>query len=110
MHGQSLLRKLTFRDGHPLLPWVKAELEERFDFRCCDTLEEFQQTDGLAVTRNRHVKYRGVRHEKDDRDKMADPRYFVLGWDNKEKRRFLAEEIKRLNGQRDQLDRQNHSH
>ena len=105
LHGQSLLRKLAFRESHPLLPWVKAELEERFDFLCCNTLDEFQGADGLAMTRNRHVKFRGVRHEKDDRDKIADPRYFVLGWDNREKRRRLAEEIARLTGQRDQLDR-----
>ena len=105
LHGQSLLRKLAFREGHPLLPWVNAELEERFDFVCCDTLDEFQAADGLAMTRNRHVKFRGVRHEKDDRDKIADPRYFVLGWDNREKRRRLAEEITRLTEQRDQLDR-----
>jgi uncharacterized protein YPO0396 len=105
LHGQSLLRKLAFREGHPLLPWVKAELEERFDFLCCDTLEQFQAADGLALTRNRHVRFRGVRHEKDDRDKIADPRYFVLGWDNREKRRCLAEEIKRLSDRRDELER-----
>lgn len=105
LHDQSLLRKLALREGHPLLPWVKVELEERFDFRCCDTLEEFQEAEGLAVTRNRHVKYRGTRHEKDDRDKIADPRYFVLGWDNREKRRRLAKEIARLTERRDQLDR-----
>ena len=40
------------------------------------------------------MKFRGVSHEKDDRDKIADPRYFVLGWDNREKRRRLAEEIR----------------
>jgi uncharacterized protein YPO0396 len=99
------LRKLAFREGHPLLPWVKAEMEERFDFLCCDTLEQFQAADGLAITRNRHVKYRGVRHEKDDRDKSADPRYFVLGWDNREKRRCLAEEIKRLRERQGDLER-----
>ena len=104
-HGQSLVSKLAFREGHPLLPWVKAELEERFDFLCCNTPDEFQAADGLAMTRNRHVKFRGVRHEKDDRDKIADPRYFVLGWDNREKRRRLAEEIARGTDQRDQLDR-----
>jgi uncharacterized protein YPO0396 len=105
LHGQSLLRKLVYREGNPLLPWVKAELEERFDFLCCDTLDEFETADGLAMTRNRHVKYRGVRHEKDDRDKMTDPRYFVLGWDNREKRRHLTEEITRLTERRDQLER-----
>ena len=44
----SLLSKLTFREGHTLLPWVKAELQQRFDYRCCDTVEEFQQCRGLG--------------------------------------------------------------
>ncbi len=106
LHSQSLLRKLALRDGHPLLPWVKAELEDRFDFLCCDTLEQFQTADGPAMTRNRHVKYRGIRHEKDDRDRTADPRYFILGWDNREKRRCLAEGIVQLKEQEGHLDRQ----
>jgi uncharacterized protein YPO0396 len=94
LHPQSLLKKLAFRDGHPLLPWVKAELDERFDYRCCDTIEEFQQAQGLAMTRHRHLKVRGVRHEKDDRDRVADPRFFVLGWNNNEKKRRLVEHIR----------------
>jgi uncharacterized protein YPO0396 len=104
LHGQSLLRKVDFREGHPLVPWVRGELEGRFDYRCCDTIEEFQEEQGLALTRHRHVKSRGVRHEKNDREDVADPRRFVLGWDNREKRRRLAEEIRNLREQHDRLD------
>lgn len=104
--AQSLPRKLNLREGHQFLPWIRAELEERFNYRCCDTLEEFQEAHGLALTRQRHVKLRGVRHEKDDRERTQDPRHFVLGWDNREKRRFLADEIGRLREQHQQLDRQ----
>src|SRR5262249_19146661 len=89
-HAQSLLRKLSFREGQPLLPWVRGELVDRFDYRCCHTIEEFQEAQGLAMTRQRHVKMRGVRHEKNDRDDASDPRHFVLGWDNREKRRLVA--------------------
>jgi uncharacterized protein YPO0396 len=104
LHSQSLVRKLVFRDGHPLLPWVKAELEERFDYRCCDTVEEFQQAQGLAMTRHRHLKVRGVRHEKDDRDRVSDPRFFVLGWNNAEKKRRLAQRIFEYQERRSQLN------
>jgi uncharacterized protein YPO0396 len=104
LHPQSLLKKLAFRDGHPLLPWVKAELEERFDYRCCDTIEEFQQAQGLAMTRHRHLKVRGVRHEKDDRDRVADPRFFVLGWNNSDKKRRLVERIREYQDLRGQLN------
>ena len=102
---QSLFWKLNFRDGgSPLLPWVKAELQERYNIRCCDTIEEFQQAHDRAMTRNRHMKFGGSRHEKDDRDRVADPRHFVLGWDNKEKKRRLAETIEALTQQLSQID------
>lgn len=94
---QSLFWKLDFRDTwSPLLPWVKAELQERHNIRCCDTIEEFQRSHDRAMTRNRHIKHNSSRHEKDDRDRVADPRHFVLGWDNREKKRRLAEAIESL--------------
>ncbi|MBL8798028.1 MAG: hypothetical protein JNM56_29290 [Planctomycetia bacterium] len=102
--GQSLVRKLTFRDGQPLVPWLKGELAERFDYRCCEDLTEFQEAPAPALTRQRHVKVRGGRHEKDDRDRVADPRNYVLGWDNREKRRRLAEAVQQLRDEHGRLD------
>lgn len=105
-HPRSLLRKLRLKDNHPLVPWVRAELEERYDYLCCETVEEFQSAHGLAMTRERHIKSaHGVRHEKDDRDRTVDPRYFVLGWDNREKRRHLAGEIERIGRELEAQDR-----
>jgi uncharacterized protein YPO0396 len=102
---QSLYWKLSFRENaSPLLPWVKAELQEKHNIRCCDTIEEFQQTYDRAITRNRHMKLGASRHSKDDRDRVADPRFFVLGWDNKEKKRRLAETIEALTQQISQID------
>jgi len=106
IHAQSLIRKLELREGHPFLPWVKAELEDRFDLRCCETIEEFQTAADWAVTRHRHIRWRGERHEKDDRERAADPRNFVLGWDNREKRHVLAEGITRLTAEIALLDGQ----
>jgi uncharacterized protein YPO0396 len=94
--ADSLIGKLEFRPEHPLLSWVQAELQQRFDYRCCETVQEFQAADGLALTRKLHVKIGNVRHEKDDRQQAADPRRFVLGWNNRDKRRHLTEGIKRL--------------
>jgi uncharacterized protein YPO0396 len=94
--SQSVIRKLTFREGHALLPWLKAELSERYDYLCCDTLDEFQSARGLAMTRHRHVKSGRQRHEKDDREQTVDPRNFVLGWDNREKKRRLAQALEQL--------------
>lgn len=103
-HPHSLLRKLEFQPNHPLVPWVRGELEERFDFRCCDTISEFQDAQGLALTAERHVKWGNVRHEKDDRERVADPRHYVLGWDNREKCRRLAQGIVAMRQQTTQFD------
>lgn len=102
---RSLLGKLELREGHPLVPWVKAELEQRFNVRCCESIEEFQAAQDFAMTRERHLKWRGgQRHEKDDRESVADPRNFVLGWDNREKRQHLTQAVERLNHRIGELD------
>ena len=95
----SLIRKLNFREGHSLLPWVKAELQRHFDYRCCETIEEFQQARGLALTQTRHAKSGDRRHDKDDREQATDPRNYVLGWDNREKQQRLAADIARLSAE-----------
>jgi uncharacterized protein YPO0396 len=106
LHEQSLLRKLDYRTGQALLPWVSGELQLRFNYRCCDTIEEFQLTKEWALTRERHIKHAGGRHEKDDRDQFIDRRRFVLGWDNHEKRRSLEAGIQELRQQIAGLDAQ----
>ncbi|TXT22333.1 MAG: hypothetical protein FD138_3506 [Planctomycetota bacterium] len=86
--------------------WVKAELQERFNLRCCESLEEFQQSHERALTRQRHLKLNRTRHEKDDRDRVADPRYFVLGWDNRDKKRRLTEAIESFRAEVARIDSQ----
>lgn len=99
LHAQSLLRKLKFQDKHPLTPWVRDEVARRFDYRCCDSVGEFNETTRLALTANRHVKTGSERHSKDDRKRTIDPRHFVLGWDNREKRKRIAAEVQTLTQQ-----------
>lgn len=106
LHNDSLVRKLTFRyhavegSGKRLLEWLEAELRRRFDYRCCESLEQFQRAPGLAVTRQRHIKFGMQQHEKDDRPQTLDAKRFVLGWDNaqrvQELRASLAAHHQRL--------------
>jgi len=96
LQTQSLIHKLEYRAGHDLTPWVREQVTRRFDYQCCDTLDEFRDAKRLALTANRHVKVGDDRHEKDDRDRTSDPRHFVLGWDNREKKRRLARRIESL--------------
>lgn len=104
LQTQSLIHKLEYRAGHDLTPWVRDQVTRRFDFQCCETIEEFRDANRLALTVNRHMKVGDDRHEKDDREQTSDPRHFVLGWDNREKKQRLAQHIETLNASIAALD------
>jgi len=91
----TLYSKLKYRE-HPLTPWVKGEILERFDYQACETLDAFAACHGAAMTVNRHIKKGTVRHEKDDRNAPDDRRHFVLGWDNREKRAAILDAIREM--------------
>lgn len=88
-----LAAKLMFRDKHPLASWIRGEIRRRFDYQTCEDLDSFQAAKGAAMTRQRHIKHGGSRHEKDDRPTAVDRRHFILGWDNRAKREMLREAI-----------------
>lgn len=81
----SLLQKIDFSREHPFSEWVRAEIAQRFNYRCCDTLEAFHEQRAMALTPDRHVKSSVNRLEKDDREQVSEPRHFILGWDNRAK-------------------------
>ncbi|WP_153556843.1 ATP-binding protein [Roseimaritima sediminicola] len=87
---------LQFRPRHPLSPYVRGQIETRFDFAACEDIAQFQQVHGRAMTRNRHIKQDDRRHSKDDRSQRDDRRNYVLGWDNKAKIRILESSIREL--------------
>ncbi len=90
----SLATKLLFREDHKLAGWIRGEVQQRFDYAACDSIEDFQRAKGAAMTRNRHLKSGPLKHEKDDRSRPEDRRQFVLGWDNRQKRLDLADAIR----------------
>lgn len=101
----------------PFEDYLRNELLKRADFRCAVTLEEFR-SQRRAVTREGQVRS-GDRHEKDDRNRVDDPRRWVLGWVNERKiaalhaelaeleaeRADAAAEVTRLGEQREELQR-----
>ncbi len=91
--AQDLIFKLDLRDNHSLEPWLAHRLASRFDYRCCETVQQFQSHRGRALTENRHVKHGFSRHEKDDRAHLANRSSFVLGWDNVRKLQYFRERI-----------------
>ncbi|MBC7532057.1 MAG: ATP-dependent exonuclease SbcCD, C subunit-like protein [Oligoflexus sp.] len=84
----NLLSKLILREESFAYEWLLNHLSERFDYRCCDTLEEFRQS-SFALTQNGQIKSGGDRHEKNDKYDISDRGRFVLGWNSQAKLKAL---------------------
>ncbi|MBG6224323.1 uncharacterized protein YPO0396 [Arthrobacter sp. CAN_A2] len=104
----TLAAKIAIKAGTPLRDFLLDELGSRFDYICCETLDDFRRHP-KALTPNGQLKGGRGRHEKDDRQGLGDRRTFVLGWDNHDKiARFHAERDEihgQLQGIAAQLDR-----
>jgi len=94
-----LINKLELRENHPLIPWLAHRLATRFDYHCCENVAQFQNHRGRALTVNRHVKHGFTRHEKDDRQHLANRSSYVLGWDNVRKLQYFREQIEVVENQ-----------
>ncbi len=87
----SLVDKLEIKPDSAFYAWLEQELAQRFDYACCDTIEDFRRAK-RAVTSSGQVKSGGDRHEKDDRHRIDDRRHYVLGWSNAAKIAALERE------------------
>ena len=94
-HPQSLLRKLAIKPDSGMYRWLEAELARRFDYVCCDTLEQFRR-ERQALTSTGQMKNPGGRHEKDDRHRLDDRSQWILGWTNEQKRTVLEAGARQL--------------
>ncbi|MBL6991704.1 MAG: ATP-dependent exonuclease SbcCD, C subunit-like protein [Bacteriovoracaceae bacterium] len=92
---QSIFHKVSIKFDTIFFDWIEAEIKKRFDFNCCDSLDDFRRNT-KAITLNGQIKSSGVKHEKDDRYSLADRSRYVLGWTNKEKILALAYNLKEL--------------
>lgn len=91
LHPDSLVRKLSIKPESAFYEWLESELARRFDYACCDALEQFRR-EKRAISRNGQIKAGGERHEKDDRHRIDDRSRFVLGWSNEAKIAALAKQ------------------
>ena len=78
---RSLVHMLEVQSVSPFYQWIDGELSRRFDYTCCESLDDFQRAE-RAVTRAGQIKGSGDRHEKDDRRPIDDRTHYVLGWTN----------------------------
>lgn len=84
----SLVEKIQIKPDTEFYGWLELELSKRFDFLCCDDLNDFRKAH-QAVTSSGQVKFSNQRHEKDDRYRIDDKSRYILGWNNQEKIKAL---------------------
>jgi uncharacterized protein YPO0396 len=87
---------LEIQHGSRYGPWLQGELERRAAHACVADVADFRSA-LRAVTRAGQIKD-ADRHEKDDRRRVDDPRFYVLGWSNQAKIDALLDEEARLAG------------
>jgi uncharacterized protein YPO0396 len=87
-----VIERMRLKEGHVLSRWVEGELRTHFNYRCCENIQEFENSSGFALTRQGLIRSAGTRHVKDDSTPINDPRNHILGWSNREKIRRLEEE------------------
>ena len=80
----SLANKIAIKPESAFYDWLDAEVALRFNFACCETLDQFRR-EPQAITRAGQIKGKGERHEKDDRHAVGDRSRYVLGWSNERK-------------------------
>jgi len=105
LHPDSLAGKLSIKPDSIFYPWLESELGRRFDYACCELLEQFHR-EQRAITPNGQIKSGGTRHEKDDRHAINDRSRFVLGWSNREKIETLELQSRTLERALQQLAQQ----
>ena len=92
--ADSLVLKLNIKECSQS-EWLRPELRHRFDYACVDSIPLFQRAD-RALTKEGQVKHSKTRHEKDDRRHVGDRRYWVLGFDNREKLALYRKQAQEL--------------
>jgi uncharacterized protein YPO0396 len=100
----SLINKLELKECEQR-SWLRAELAQRFDYACVDSMQAFRSTD-RALTRQGQVRHSRSRHEKDDRSAVDDRRHWVLGFDNRAKLALFEEQVRHLRDAMGRLDDQ----
>ncbi|MDX6769099.1 MAG: SbcC/MukB-like Walker B domain-containing protein [Elusimicrobiota bacterium] len=90
--ARHLAHKLQVKPDSAFQPWLEQELIKRFDYLCCESLDEFQR-ETKALTRQGQAKTPGGRHEKDDRFDIDDRSRYVLGWSNEDKVLALEQQL-----------------
>lgn len=105
LRPNSLVLKLNVREGS-FADWIRADLRQRFDYECVESVRAFRAAPERALTREGQVKHSRARHEKDDRSRVDERGNWVLGFDNREKLALYEQQERELKAKVDTLEGQ----
>jgi uncharacterized protein YPO0396 len=95
LHADSLVRHLEVRPDTPFSAWLQYELEQRFDYACCEDNQQFQR-EKPALHRDGRIKTADDRHQKDESAPIGERSGYVLGWSNQAKIAVLGKQERDL--------------
>jgi uncharacterized protein YPO0396 len=89
LRAGSLVHHLAVRPGTPLSAWLQSELEQQFDYACCEDEQQFQR-EKPALHRDGRIKAADERHDIGAAAAGGERGAFMLGWSNEAKIATLA--------------------
>ncbi|MBP2217983.1 ATP-binding protein [Arthrobacter sp. CAN_C5] len=101
---RSLIHRLEVHRG-PMAEWVHGQLSKLYDYECVDDPAELKGLE-KAVTIAGQVKRSRTRYEKDDRHRVEDREFWILGFDNEAKVEHLLGLVREVTGQLDAVNGQ----
>jgi uncharacterized protein YPO0396 len=95
LHPDSLVGHLMVRAASPFSAWLQAELEQRFDYACCEDDQQFQR-EKPALHRDGRIKTADERNDITESTSVGDRAAYVLGWSNEARVAALAKQERDL--------------
>ena len=100
--NDTVLGKISIKQGHPLSSWIEKHIFDKWNYICSDDFATISKNDKV-ITSSGLIK-NGLKHEKDDSEKLKQNFHNVLGWNNLEKRKALSSQLKTICSNLENLD------
>ena len=93
--NDTVLGKISIKQGHYLSSWIENHIFDKWNYICSDDFATISKNDKV-ITSSGLIK-NGLKHEKDDSEKIKQNYHNVLGWNNLEKRKALSTQLEKTN-------------
>ena len=100
--NDTVLGKISIKKGHHLSSWIEKHIFDKWNYICSDDFATISKNDKV-ITSSGLIK-NGLKHEKDDSEKIKQNFHNVLGWNNLEKRKALSTQLEKIRNDLENLD------